>query len=114
VALKKRAKSSKAASGTQAALRTRSRTELVEEFSRKLDEAGVVPYSPENLPDFGVGLFLVLRDQPRGQPRMFEIVETDANYRLLVDTIIKRHTTQLPPKTQSAHGTPTALSLSGL
>jgi hypothetical protein len=69
----------------------RRRTYLVEEFSRKLDEAGVVPYPSQNQSDLGVGLFLVIYDQPSGQPRMFEIVETDANYRLFLDTIIKRY-----------------------
>jgi hypothetical protein len=69
----------------------RRRTDLVEEFSRKLAEAGVVPYSPQNGSDLGVGLFLVIYDQPSGHSRMFQIVETDMNYRLLLDTIIKRH-----------------------
>jgi hypothetical protein len=91
-ASKKRAKRSKTATATQAELRTRCRTDyLVEEFRRKLDEAGVVPCLPENLPDFGVGLFLVIGDPPSGQPRMFEIRQTDAKYRLLLDTIIKQH-----------------------
>jgi len=58
--------------------------------------------STENLLDLGVDLFLVIRDQSSGRARMFEIVETDASCRLLVDTIIKRHAAQTRPKTQGA------------
>jgi hypothetical protein len=67
------------------------RADLAEEFGRKLDEAGVVSCSRGDLPGLGVGLFLVIHDQSNRQPRMFEIVQTETDLRLLVDTIIKWH-----------------------
>jgi len=83
-------------------LTTRRRTHLVNEFSRKLNEAGVLPCPPANLPDLGVGLFLVICDQPGGQPKMFEIFETEERYRLLLNTIIKKHAAQTGAKAQAA------------
>ena len=79
------------------AKQSRPRSALAEEFSRKLDAAGVVPLSPGELPDLGVSLYLVIHDQSIGEPRMFEIAYTETGYHLLLDNIIqRRRETQTP------------------
>jgi hypothetical protein len=81
---------------------SQSRSDLAEEFGRKLDAAGVVPLLPGNLPDLGVSLYLVIHDQSTGQPRMFEIVYTETSYRLLLDNIIQRQRETHPRKSAEA------------
>jgi hypothetical protein len=69
---------------------SQSRSDLAEEFARKLDAAGAVPLLPGNRPDLGVSLYLAIYDQSTGQPRMFEITYTETGYRRLLDDIIQR------------------------
>jgi hypothetical protein len=69
---------------------SQSRSDLAEEFARKLDEAGAIPLLPGNRPDLGVSLYLAIYDQSTGQPRMFEITYTETGYRRLLDEIIRR------------------------
>jgi hypothetical protein len=69
---------------------SQSRSDLAEEFARKLDAAGAVPLLPGNRPDLGVSLYLAIYDQSTGQPRMFEIAYTETGYRRLLDDIIQR------------------------
>jgi len=81
----------------------RRRTELAKEVGRKLDEAGVVSYSLDDLPDSKVSLYLAVHDQPSGRPRLFEVMDEDANYDSLLDTIITRHLKILDNENSQAH-----------
>jgi hypothetical protein len=64
-------------------------TSLAVEFGRILDEAGVVPSSPADLPYDGVGLYLAIYDRPR-QPSMYVITYPASSYRSFLDKILQQ------------------------